>query len=184
MSSVVDLKQTFAVTTAEGQESSVPYNPEAEQLLLGTLLYNNAPFEKTSEFLKPDHFVNPIHQQIYTAIQRYIERGHVADPITLKGYFTQHPDAEQITAYLVSLATNAHQIIDVEHYGRIIYDLYLRRQLIALGSEVVVEARRIDTEKTTDEQITDIEQKLFYLATQQDSQRAALPFKAIAKLWV
>jgi replicative DNA helicase len=178
MSSVVDLKQTFAVTTADSQEGAVPYNPEAEQLLLGTLLYNNAPFEKTSEFLKPDHFVNPIHQQIYTAIQRYVERGHVADPITLKGYFSQHADVEQISAYLVGLATNAHQIIDVEHYGRIIYDLYLRRQLIALGSEVVIEARRMDTDKTTDEQITDVEQKLFYLATQQDSQRAALPFKA------
>lgn len=64
MSSVVDLKQTFAVTTADSQEGAVPYNPEAEQLLLGTLLYNNAPFEKTSEFLKPDHFVNPDRKSV------------------------------------------------------------------------------------------------------------------------
>lgn len=177
MSSVIDFKKILSGKKTELQDDSVPYNPEVEQILLGTLLYNNALFEKISEFLKPEHFVNPIHQEIYTAIQRYIERSHVADPITLKNYFTQHPDADQINSYIVNLTTNAHQIIDAEHYGRIIYDLYLRRQLIILGSEIVVDARRIDTEKTTDEQITDIEQKLFYLATQQDSQRAALPFK-------
>jgi len=178
MSSVVDITQTIPVTTADRHEDSSPYNPEAEQLLLGTLLYNNAPFEKVSEFLKSDHFVNPVHQEIYTSIQRFIERGHVADPITLKGYFSQHTDADEIQSYLINLAANANHIIDVEHYARIIYDLFLRRQLITLGSEVVTEARRMDTEKTTDEQISDIEQKLFYLATQQDSQRSALPFKA------
>jgi replicative DNA helicase len=178
MSSVVDITQTIPVTTADRHEDSSPYNPEAEQLLLGTLLYNNAPFEKVSEFLKSDHFVNPVHQEIYTSIQRFIERGHVADPITLKGYFAQHADSADIQSYLINLAANANHIIDVEHYARIIYDLFLRRQLITLGSEVVTEARRMDTEKTTDEQISDIEQKLFYLATQQDSQRSALPFKA------
>lgn len=178
MSSVVDLAQGVAVTTADRHDDTHPYNPEAEQLLLGTLLYNNAPFEKVSEFLRAEHFVNPIHQEIYTAIQRFIERGHVADPVTLKGYFDQHAKSADIQPYLVTLATNANHIIDVEHYARIIYDLFLRRQLITLGSEVVVEARRMDTDKTTDEQISDIEQKLFYLATQQDSQRSALPFKA------
>lgn len=178
MSSVVDLAQSVAVTTADRHDDTHPYNPEAEQLLLGTLLYNNAPFEKVSEFLRAEHFVNPIHQEIYTAIQRFIERGHVADPVTLKGYFDQHAKSAEIQPYLVTLATNANHIIDVEHYARIIYDLFLRRQLITLGSEVVVEARRMDTDKTTDEQISDIEQKLFYLATQQDSQRSALPFKA------
>jgi replicative DNA helicase len=176
MSSVVDFVPTISVTTTDRQEDSVPYNSEAEQLLLGTLLYNNAPFEKVSEFLKSDHFANPIHQEIYTAIQKFIERGHVADPITLKGYFNQQ--TEEIETYLINLAANANHIIDVEHYARIIYDLFLRRQLIALGSDVVTEARRIDNDKTTNEQILDIEQKLFYLATQQDSKRGALPFKA------
>jgi replicative DNA helicase len=178
MSSVVDYAQTLSVTTAERHEENIPYNSEAEQLLLGTLLYNNAPFERVSEFLKAEHFVNPAHQEIYTAIQRFIERGHVADPITLKGYFAQHSDTEAIQTYLIDLATNANQIIDVEHYARIIYDLFLRRQLIALGSDIVTEARRMDMDKTTDEQISEVEQKLFYLATQQESQRSALPFRA------
>ena len=178
MTNVVDVIQNASVSSTDRSSTAQPYNPEAEQLLLGTLLYNNAPLEKVSEFLKAEHFVNAVHQQIYTAIQRYTERGHVADPITLKGYFAQHADADQIQSYLIDLAANSHQIIDIEHYARIIYDLFLRRQLIALGSDVVTEARRIDTDKTTDEQISEIEQKLFYLATQQDSQRATISFKA------
>lgn len=159
-------------------EVSVPHNDEAEQLLLGTLLYNNAPFEKVSEFLKPEHFLNNNHKEIFEAIQRYIERGNVADPVTLKNHFTNHPQSEEIQAYLVGLAANASNIIDAEHYARVIYELFLRRELIALGSDIVNDARKTESTETIDEQIAAVEQKLFYLATQQDSQRSAFSFKA------
>ena len=65
----------------------LPKNLEAEQALLGALLANNKAFERISEFLKPEHFADPVHAKIFNIISKLITRGHVADTITLKNYF-------------------------------------------------------------------------------------------------
>ena len=66
-----------------------PKNLEAEQALLGALLANNRALEKVADFLRPYHFASPAHTKIYEACQSLIERGHVADPVTLQGYFIE-----------------------------------------------------------------------------------------------
>jgi len=42
-----------------------PNNIEAEQALLGAVLVNNEAFYRVSDFLEPQHFFEPIHQQLY-----------------------------------------------------------------------------------------------------------------------
>lgn len=159
-------------------ETLLPYNEEAEQVLLGSLLYNNTLFKSISEFLKADHFVNTHHQEIYTAIERYYDRDQIADPITLKSYFKDHPNSKVITDYLIELASNATQIIDVGEYGKIIYDLYLRRELIDLGTSVVIEAKKTNTEKSTDDQISDIEGKLLFISMQRPIKNSTIKFRS------
>lgn len=88
-------------------ETSLPYNEEVEQVLIGSLLYNNTLFKSISDFLKADHFVNSHHKEIFTAIERYYERDQIADPITLKSYFKDHPNSKLITDYLIDLASIA-----------------------------------------------------------------------------
>ena len=61
----------------------MPQNLEAEQALLGAILANNKAFERVSEFLKPQHFADGIHSKIFEVIAKLIQRGHVADVITL-----------------------------------------------------------------------------------------------------
>ena len=46
---------------------TAPHNIEAEQALLGAILVNNEAFYRVSDFLEPQHFFEPIHQQIYRA---------------------------------------------------------------------------------------------------------------------
>ncbi len=67
--------------------------------------------------------------------------------------------------FLGRLADAAVTIINAEDYGRIIHDLYLRRQLIALGEDVVNDAFRHDLDDRATEQIERAEKKLFDLAT-------------------
>ena len=45
--------------------TTLPQNLEAEQALLGAILANNKAFEKVSEFLKPQHYDDPVHAKIY-----------------------------------------------------------------------------------------------------------------------
>ena len=68
-----------------------PHNYEAEQALLGAILVNNQAFERVNEFLRPEHFHDPVHGRLYAALANLIERGQIANPVTLKAQFDQDP---------------------------------------------------------------------------------------------
>ncbi|MCE3231573.1 MAG: helicase [Alphaproteobacteria bacterium] len=144
-----------------------PYNLEAEQSLLGALLLNNASYEHIGDFLRPFHFADGIHGQIFEAIVRLIDRGQVADPITLKDFFDKNEALKPVggARYLVDLAQSVVSIISVGDYGRLIYDLYLRRQLMGIGEEMVLTARTHELDLNATQQIEEAEKKLFDLAT-------------------
>lgn len=42
-----------------------PNNIEAEQALLGAMLMNNDAFYRVSDFLKAEHFYEPLHRKIF-----------------------------------------------------------------------------------------------------------------------
>lgn len=146
---------------------ALPYNLEAEQSLLGALLLNNASLEHVGEFLRPFHFADAVHGQIFEAMVRLIDRGQVADPITLKDYFDKNEALQPVggARYLVDLAQSVVSVISVGDYGCLIYDLYLRRQLIGIGEDMVLTARTHDLDLTATQQIEESEKKLFDLAT-------------------
>src|SRR3954453_15959787 len=132
-----------------GSDAAVPLPPantEAEQALLGAMLINNAAYHRVTEFLLPAHFANAVHGRIYAAIAKLIERGQIANAVTLKNLFDQDGALGEIggAAYLARLAASAVTIINAEHYGRTIHDLHLRRELITVGQDVVTEAYRHD----------------------------------------
>ncbi len=147
-----------------------PANLDAEMALLGTLLANNAGFDKVGDFLLPEHFADPAHQKIYAALKRVVESGGTADARTLKHILSQEQSLAELggVQYLAALAANALTIIDPKHYGQLVYDLYLRRALIALGEEVVNDAFRPENEYSAVEQIEAAEQQLFNLASTGD----------------
>jgi len=144
-----------------------PYNTEAEQALLGAILINNTAYYRVSEFLQPEHFGNAVHGRIFAAIGKLLGRGQIANPVTLKNLFDQDGALTEIggAQYLARLAGAAAAIINAEDYGRAVHDLYLRRELIALGEDVVNDAFRQDLDDPAREQIERVEKKLFDLAT-------------------
>jgi replicative DNA helicase len=154
-------------TSSVSEGDAPPYNLEAEQSILGALLLNNGSLEYVGDFLKPQHFADAIHGQIFEAIVRLIERGQVADPITLKDYFDKNEALQPVggARYLVDLVQSVVSIISVGDYGRLIYDLFLRRQLMGIGEGMVLTARTHELEVSATQQIEEAEKKLFDLAT-------------------
>ncbi|MGO9787848.1 MAG: DnaB-like helicase N-terminal domain-containing protein, partial [Stellaceae bacterium] len=146
---------------------SPPHNLEAEQALLAAILVNNAAYHKVAEFLRPEHYAQPVHGRIFAAVEKLIERGQIANPVTLANYFEQDGALQEIggAQYLVRLAASVVTIINAEDYGRTIYDCFLRRQLIAIGEDVVNDAFAFDLERDASQQIETAEQHLFDLAT-------------------
>jgi replicative DNA helicase len=145
----------------------LPHSIEAEMALLGAILINNQAYERVSDYLQADHFALAEHRRIYESCQRLIERGQIADPVTLKAYLEQTEALSQAggIAYLARLADAAATVINAGEYGRLIHDLYLRRELIQLGEDVVNRAYQGDIDAPADQQIEMAEQGLFDLAT-------------------
>jgi replicative DNA helicase len=143
-----------------------PLNYDAEQALLGAILANNLVFDRVNEFLRPEHFADPLHGRIYEAIGKLIQRGQIANPVTLKNLFDQDGALTEIggAQYLVELAQSVVTVINAEDYGRQVHDLYLRRQLIDLGEQTVNNAYVFEVEETALQQIENAEMKLFNLA--------------------
>jgi replicative DNA helicase len=143
-----------------------PQNLEAEQALLGALLANNKAYERVAEFLAAEHFADPIHGRIFTAIQRRIERGQIADVVTLRGEFEHSGLLEEAggPAYLAQLLSAMVGIINAGEYGRVVHDCWLRRQLVDAGEEVVNRAFGAEPELDAREQLEAAEQRLFELA--------------------
>src|SRR5439155_19830421 len=155
-----------------------PHNAEAEQALLGAMLMNNSAHGRVAEFLLPEHFADAVHGRIYAAIGKLIERGQIANAVTLKNLFDQDGALGEIggAAYLGRLAASAVTIINAEHYGRTIHDLHMRRELITIGQDVVTDAFQHDLDDPAVEQIERAEQKLFELATAGEAEGGPQPF--------
>src|ERR1700751_5081406 len=145
---------------------SAPHNIEAEQSLLGAILVNNDAFYRVSDFLKPEHFFEPIHQTIYDTSGSLIRMGKVSTPVTLKTFLPAETDIGGMTVgqYLARLAAEATTIINAQDYGRTIYELALRRDLIRIGEDMVNVAFDAPVDFAPRAQIEDAERRLYELA--------------------
>jgi replicative DNA helicase len=165
--------------SAPAQE--LPHNLEAEQRLLGAIFVNNLALGKVSEFLQSDHFYEPLHGRIYASCTLLIERGQLANPVTLKNLFESDPAMMAVggTEYLARLANSAVSVAYADNYGKIIFDLHLRRQLIQIGGELAAEASSHTVERDAQAQIEVAEQKLFDLATTGEVDGGFRPFNTV-----
>jgi replicative DNA helicase len=144
---------------------TAPHNVEAEQALLGAILINNEAFDRVSDFLQPAHFSEEIHRRTFEVAASLIRAGKIATPITLKTFLGDH-DLGGVTVpqYLARLAAEATTIINAADYGRTIYDLAIRRALIAVGEEVVNVAYDAPVDLSPRAQIEEAERQLYALA--------------------
>jgi len=145
---------------------SAPHNIEAEQSLLGAILVNNDAFYRVSDFLEPKHFFEPLHQTIFETASSLIRMGKVATPVTLKTFLPADTDIGGMTVgqYLARVAAEATTIINAQDYGRTIYDMSLRRDLIRIGEDMVNVAFDAPVDFAPRAQIEDAERQLYELA--------------------
>jgi len=127
------------------QVREVPHNIEAEHGVLGAILASNRAYERVGAFLRPEHFYDPVHGRIFEAAASVIDRGGVADPVTLLGQFRDDPALAAVggAGYLADLAASVVSVRNVEHYGRIVRDCALRRELIEAGLDLIARASSV-----------------------------------------
>ena len=152
---------------------SIPINVGAEQSLLGAILSNNLALEKVEDFLEPKHFSSKINSIIFDTLKRFITNNQIADITTIKVFLENNEDfvANGGMKYLLEIAENSVSIINAKQYGELIYDLYLRRELIDVGTELVNKSYSDFQEENSNSIIEKVELELFNLTNDGEKQR-------------
>src|SRR5262249_3841859 len=125
-------------------------------------------------------FYEPVHTRIYDAAQKFMERGLIANPVTMKTQFDADEALKDLggAAYLAKLAGLASNVVTIIDYARTIYELAISRGLIRLGQEMVEEAFTNQMEVPPSTQIERTEQKLFQLASDGNSDKNFAPIRS------
>ena len=152
---------------------SIPINVGAEQSLLGAILSNNLALEKVEDFLEPKHFSSKINSIIFDTLKRFITNNQIADITTIKVFLENNEDfvANGGMKYLLEIAENSVSIINAKQYGELIYDLYLRRELIDVGTELVNKSYSDFQEENSNSIIEKVELDLFNLTNDGEKQK-------------
>ena len=142
----------------------LPNNIEAEQSVIGSILLSNEIFDEINILISSKNFYDPMHQKIFYAIEKLIYSGMLANPITLKNYFENEKDELNVPEYLVKItkfSTSSRQAIE---YSKLIYDLYVKRELIKISENVIDAAKLNDLDNDGQKIIENYEKSLFDLA--------------------
>ena len=167
MSGITAIQDTQQSGAEPGAETGpgLPHNIEAEQALLGALLVNNDVYDRISNLVQERHFYDPVHGRIFAVAEQRIQKNALASPVTLKAFFEDDPGLAELggPAYLARLAGAAISVFAARDYAQTIYDLAIRRDLIAIGQEIAEKAATVDVESEPKEQIVEAEQRLYQL---------------------
>ena len=139
----------------------LPNNIEAEQAVIGSILVTNEIFDEVNTIISNINFYDPMHQKIFNAIENMIYKGMLANPITLKSYFENEKDELNVPEYLVKITKFSTSVRQAIEYSKIIYDMYVRRELIKISEKIIDDAKENDLE-TNGQSIIENSEKLLY----------------------
>ncbi len=152
------------LSLVKDQFKQLPNNIEAEQSVIGSILVNNDIFDEINTIISSINFFDPMHQKIFEAVESLIYKGMLANPITLKNYFEDEKDDLNVPEYLVKItkfSTSSRQAIE---YSKIIYDMFVRRELIKISEQTIDSAKINDLDINGQTIIENSERLLFDLA--------------------
>ncbi|MDC3135460.1 replicative DNA helicase [Candidatus Pelagibacter sp.] len=142
----------------------LPNNIEAEQSVIGSILVTNEIFDEISTIISSINFYDPMHEKIYNAIENLVYKGMLANPITLKNYFENENDDLDVPEYLVKITKFSTSVRQAIEYSKIIYDMFVRRELIKISEQTIDNAKINDLNTNGQNIIENSERLLFDLA--------------------
>ena len=159
----------------------MPQNIEAEQSLIGSVLFDNKVLEDLPTNFATRHFFDPLHATIFDACIFLIDNGRLADPLTLKSYLKQD-DLQRdmdIEKYLSELREGVVSLSKAKFYAEEIRNCYVRRSLIRIGDELINKSVNPTIDITPDQEISNTEEQLYNLAEKDQINSGPLDFKSV-----
>ncbi len=145
-------------------DKPMPSNVEAERLILGVILLDNAILNQAAERLKPEDFFLPSHRRIYERMLYLYEQGRGIDPVTLQEELRRAGELDQVggAAYIASLFDGVPRFSNIENYTYIVKGKSVMRRLIHAANQVMTMA--LDDEDEPEEVLDKAEQLILSIA--------------------
>ena len=150
-------------------------NTDAEIALIGCILWDNRNYEKVSDFLSEHHFVDESNKIIFSTIKNLLDKNVLVSPITLKNYLPEDRDNFNKVSYLNQLKDSAPSTQNTLIYGKIIYDMYVKRNLVGIAHNIIQETSS-NRSVLTENLIENAENDLYVLSQTGNSERSFIDF--------
>lgn len=143
----------------------LPQSVEAEEAILGAILYNPPSLGKIVESVKPESFYKPAHKIIYRAMLDMFRKNQPIDTVTLFEYLKTEDEIENIGGqdYLLYLYDNVVTTANIGYYADIVKEKAIKRALINAGSEIVQSAYE---NEEVDKLLDDAQKQIFGIASE------------------
>lgn len=115
-----------------------PYNIEAEESLLGSMLISRDAVTKIVEIVKADDFYRSSNQMIFEAILEMCSKGEPSDPITVADHLKKKGTLDEVggKTFIHSLISNIPLAANAEYYAKIVRNHSILRKLIYAATEI------------------------------------------------
>ena len=149
-------------------EHRLPYSPEAEQSLLGSILIDPKSIELVTGSVKPEYFYIPQHKEIFKALSNMFELSRTIDYVTLleklrdDNVYDEAGGKEYISR-LIQMVPSAANILT---YASIVRERYYTRALILAAQGIIKDASENYT--TADRLLDSAEEKIYAIRQGKD----------------
>lgn len=133
-------------------ERPLPHSIETEQAVIGSMLLDQNALLQAADLLETEDFYRPAHQAMFDALCLLKAEPTPVDIITLKLKLSRMGKLEECggVEYIMACAESVPTAANCEHYCRIVKTHSLKRQQIALATEIMTSAYQLDTDPTED----------------------------------
>ncbi len=156
-------------------------NFEAEIALIGCILWDNRNYEKISDFLSEEHFVDENNKIIFKTIKNLLEKNVLVSPITLKNYLPEDENKINSIKYLNQIKDSAPSTQNTHNYAKLIYDLFIKRNLIGIAHNIIQESNDKSDNLDGQNLIEKAENDLYLLSQTGSADRKYLDFGTALK---
>lgn len=115
-----------------------PYNIEAEESLLGSMLISRDAVGTIIEIVKADDFYRSSNQMIFEAILEMYSKGEPSDPITIADHLKKKGVLDEVggKTFIHSLISNIPLAANAEYYAKIVRNHSILRKLIYAATDI------------------------------------------------
>ncbi len=138
---------------------TMPYNIEAEQAVLGSMIFDEKALISCVESLSADDFYTKTHQTIFNAISSLFEMGTPVDIVTLSDKLGSDIDSVGGIGYISGIVQNVLSTENLSHYVNIVQSKSILRRLVNAAGEIIDISTRDEDEIT---QILDRSEQLIF----------------------